>query len=76
MKPTPTDFTPMMASILRTCERFGYTLDAWRSLPERDKHTLLAWDIRRQKQRKELHDALIDKEKLTPEALTLIALSS
>lgn len=63
-----------MESILRSCERFGYTLAAWRELPERDKRLLLAWDVRRQNARIKLKDALADEKKLTPEALTLIAL--
>lgn len=62
-----------MESILRTCERFGYKLDEWRALSERDKHTLLAWDVRRVKARQRLKDALADEKKLTPEALAIIA---
>jgi hypothetical protein len=63
-----------MEAILRSCERFGYSLATWRALSERDKHTLLAWDFRRLKARQKLSKALSDEKKLTPEVWTMLAL--
>lgn len=71
--PTRIDFSKRMESILRSCERFGLSLDQWRALPESDKRVYLAWDFRRTRALKQLKDTLAEQKKLTPETLAIIA---
>ena len=62
--------------MLTTCSRKGWTLEQWKTLPDAEKDTWLAWELRQQQGLADFLSAMLDNKLWSPESvMTLVQLA-